>query len=73
MALETTVEITLARDSHRAPMAELIQVSKSPLLTEEELTIFAAVGFGEALEAVMKATQVLDHAGCASLQFAHFT
>ena len=72
MALEITVEITVARDSHIFPMADFTSISKSFLLTEDELTILAAEAFAECWEAVKKALQVLVHAGCASLQFTHF-
>ena len=34
--------------------------------------VAAIVGCGELLEAVLNATQSFDHAGCASLQLAHF-
>ena len=72
IALETTVETTLANDSQRATMAVFTSVSRSALPTVAELTILAADAFDEVLEAAMKAAQFLDHAGCASLQFAHF-
>ena len=39
---------------------------------EHPVTTLAAVTFDKSLEAAMKAAQLLDHAGCASLQFAHF-
>ena len=65
-AFETTVEMTPAKASQRAPMAFCISVSRLLLLTEDELTILAAEeGLGRVLEAVMKAAQVLDQAGCA--------
>ena len=72
MALETTVETILANVAHRADILVATSVSKSFLLTEAELTTLAAVTLGGAAVAVMKAVQVFDHAGCASLQFAHF-
>ena len=75
-ALDTTVEMTIARDSQIFPMAVLTAIStalsSSVLLTEVEATIRAAEAFVDCWEAVRKAGQVLDHAGCASLQFAHF-
>ena len=67
-ALETTMEMTGARDSQIFPTA----ASKSLLDIEAELTTLAIVGCGEFFEAVLKAMQSFDHAGCASLQFAHF-
>ena len=71
-ALETTVATTLANDSQRVAMAVFTAACSSALPTVEELTTLAAVTFDESLEAAMKAAQLLDHAGCASLQFAHF-
>ena len=75
-ALDTTVEMTMARDSHIFPMAlataSSTAASSSALLTEDDATTFAAEALVDRWEAVWKALQVLDHAGCASLQFAHF-
>ena len=62
------MEMTGARDSQILPTA----ASKSLLDMEVELTTLVIVGCGELLEAVLNATQSFDHAGCASLQFAHF-
>ena len=70
--LGVPVETTLANDSQRAAMAVFISVSRSALPKVAELTTLAADAFDESLEAAMKAAQFLDHAGCASLQFAHF-
>ena len=39
---------------------------------DAELTTVEAVTLGEFLVAAVKAAQLFDHAGCASLQFAHF-
>ena len=71
-ALETAKDTMLAMCSHRLDIAVLSSPSRSLLLTDAELTTLAAVGLGEFLVAVVKAAQVFDHAGCASLQFAHF-
>ena len=53
-------------------MAVLSSSSTPFLLMEAELTTVEDVTLGEFLEAVVKAAQLLVHAGCASLQFAHF-
>ena len=53
-------------------IAVCISACRSALPTDAELTTLAADTFDEFLEAAMKAEQLLDHAGCASLQFAHF-
>ena len=66
-ALDTTVEMTTARDSHIFPMAVATAsstvVSSSVLLTADEATTRAAEALVDRWEAVRKAVQVLDHAG----------
>ena len=70
-ALVTTTETTLAKASQIETIAVCISVPRSALLTDAEATIWAAVAFDEDAEAAWKTAQLLDQAGCASLQFAH--